>query len=206
MRKTLIAKVLAVILILNALAVPSFAYSRANAVAYADKYVLNSNSNHQYFTNGGNCTNFVSQCLYAGGVKMDSIWYCVMESSPMYNQYSSAWLRADSLKNYLKNNLGAERLVSKWTKYGNSSQGVYGYTDNSSNLTNTGIEIVFYDWQDDGIIDHASIIVGTGTALDGTGYGDLIDQNTTDRKHTIWHLDSYNANKLTTAIYAFRLS
>lgn len=77
--------------------------------------------------------------------------------------------------------------------------------NNSNNLTNTGIEIVFYDWQDDGIIDHSSIIVGTGNSLDGTGYGDLVDQNSTDRKQTLWHLDSYNSNKKTTAIYAFRL-
>lgn len=137
---------------------------------------------------------------------MDSIWKCTQGMTSYYNTYTKAWTVADDLKNYMKNNLGAERLVSKWKKYADSSTNTYAYINNSGNLTNTGIEVVFYDWQDDGTIDHASIIVGTGTALDGTGYGDLIDQNTTDRKHAIWHLDSFNDNKYDTAIYAFRLS
>lgn len=43
-----------------------------------------------------------------------------------------------------------------------------------------GIEIVFYDWQGDGIIDHSSIVVGTGNSADGSkynnsSYGDLVD-------------------------------
>ena len=105
----------------------------------------------------------------------------------------------------MKNNLQATRLVSKWKKTANSAKNEYAYVDNSNNLINYGMTVIFYDWQDDGIIDHTSIMVGTGNALDGTGYGDLIDQNTTNRKQTIWHLDSYNGDKLTTAIYAFRI-
>ncbi|MBS1401985.1 MAG: hypothetical protein HPZ79_03245 [Oscillospiraceae bacterium] len=193
------------IVFVSALSVPSFAYSRTNAVNYANTYALSCNPNHKYFTRGGNCTNFVSQCMYAGGVKTDSTWNFTQGVVSTYNTYTRAWTVADELKNYIKINLGGERLVSKWKKYGDSSQGVYGYVNNSNNLTNTGIEIVFYDWQDDGIIDHSSIIVGTGNSLDGTGYGDLVDQNSTDRKQTLWHLDSYNSNKKTTAIYAFRL-
>lgn len=193
------------IVFVSALSVPSFAYSRTNAVNYANTYALSCNPNHKYFTRGGNCTNFVSQCMYAGGVKTDSTWNFTQGVVSTYNTYTRAWTVADELKNYIKINLGGERLVSKWKKYGDSSQGVYGYVNNSNNLTNTGIEIVFYDWQDDGIIDHSSIVVGTGNSLDGTGYGDLVDQNSTDRKQTLWHLDSYNSNKKTTAIYAFRL-
>lgn len=205
MKKRAISVVLAMIVFVSALSVPSFAYSRTNAVNYANTYALSCNPNHKYFTRGGNCTNFVSQCMYAGGVKTDSTWNFTQGVVSTYNTYTRAWTVADELKNYIKINLGGERLVSKWKKYGDSSQGVYGYVNNSNNLTNTGIEIVFYDWQDDGIIDHSSIIVGTGNSLDGTGYGDLVDQNSTDRKQTLWHLDSYNSNKKTTAIYAFRL-
>lgn len=205
MKKRAISVVLAMIVFVSALSVPSFAYSRTNAVNYANTYALSCNPNHKYFTRGGNCTNFVSQCMYAGGVKTDSTWNFTQGVVSTYNTYTRAWTVADELKNYIKINLGGERLVSKWKKYGDSSQGVYGYVNNSNNLTNTGIEIVFYDWQDDGIIDHSSIVVGTGNSLDGTGYGDLVDQNSTDRKQTLWHLDSYNSNKKTTAIYAFRL-
>lgn len=208
MRKTLIAKVLAVILILNVLVVPSFAYSRANAVNYANTYVLNHNSEYVYFIRG-NCANFVSQCLYAGGVRQDSVWW--YKDKLIGESHSNAWAVADDLKNYMKNNLGAERLVSKWKKTGSTSDGSYSYVNNSSNLTNTGIEVVFYDWDGDGTIDHASIIVGTGYAADkkeynGSYYGDLINQNTTDRKQTLWHLDGWNSHRLETEIYAFRLN
>lgn len=47
------------IVFVSALSVPSFAYSRANAINYADTYALYSNPSHMvYFSN---CANFVSQ-------------------------------------------------------------------------------------------------------------------------------------------------
>lgn len=198
------------IVFVSALSVPSFAYSRTNAVNYANTYVLNHNTNHKYFTLGGNCTNFVSQCMYAGGVKMDSTWNFTQGVVSTYNTYTRAWTVADELNNYVKINLGGERLVSKWRRTGRSSDGSYSYVNNSNNLTNSGIEIVFYDWQGDGMIDHSSIVVGTGNSADGSkynnsAYGDLVDQNSTDRKQTLWHLDYWNNRRATTEIYAFRL-
>lgn len=49
-------------------------YSRINATNYAIKYALKSNPMYRYFsptgTLGGDCTNFISQCLIAGGASM----------------------------------------------------------------------------------------------------------------------------------------
>lgn len=49
-------------------------YSRSDSVKYALKYALNPNKKYRYFplikNNSGNCANFVSQCLYAGGAPM----------------------------------------------------------------------------------------------------------------------------------------
>ena len=121
--------------------------------------------------------------------------------------YTNSWTVANDLQNYVKDNLNALRLVSKWRKVDDPAKNTYAYIDNSGNITNTGIEIVFYDWTDDGKIDHSSIVVATGYSSDTYhAYGDLIDQNTTDRKHVIWNLDKYNTHRYTTAIYAFRLS
>ena len=54
-----------------------------NAIAYADKYCINYNSSYNsYKGRGGDCANFVSQCLYAGGFKQDSVWY----------KHSVAWI------------------------------------------------------------------------------------------------------------------
>jgi hypothetical protein len=50
-------------------------YSRENAVNYALKYGTSPNPAYNYFNvygqDGGNCTNFVSQCLFNGGIPMD---------------------------------------------------------------------------------------------------------------------------------------
>lgn len=102
MKKRAISVVLAMIVFVSALSVPSFAYSRTNAVNYANTYALSCNPNHKYFTRGGNCTNFVSQCMYAGGVKTDSTWNFTQGVVSTYNTYTRAWTVADELKNYKK--------------------------------------------------------------------------------------------------------
>ena len=45
--------------------------------------------------------------------------------------------------------LKATRLVSKWTNDGRGRS--YAYINNSGNLSGDGTEIIFYDWNDDGI-------------------------------------------------------
>lgn len=48
------------------------AYDRAAAVAYAHRYALKANSAYYNFDKlGGDCTNFCSQCLYAGFPQMN---------------------------------------------------------------------------------------------------------------------------------------
>lgn len=52
----------------------SYSYSPSKAAAYADKYWKHYNhSYHEY--RGVDCANFVSQCLYAGGMPKTSDWY-----------------------------------------------------------------------------------------------------------------------------------
>ena len=61
----------------------SYTYNVSNAIAYADEYCINYNSAYNsYKGRGGDCANFVSQCLYAGGFKQDSEWY----------KHSVAWI------------------------------------------------------------------------------------------------------------------
>lgn len=55
-------------------------YDRSAAVQYAARWALSRNPVWPDFTHlGGDCTNFVSQCLYAGGKQMnytpDTGWY-----------------------------------------------------------------------------------------------------------------------------------
>lgn len=55
-------------------------YDRAHALAYAGRWALGRNPLYFDYTGiGGNCTNFVSQCLYAGS--------CTMNYTPLYGWY-----------------------------------------------------------------------------------------------------------------------
>lgn len=58
----------------------TYGYDRAQAVAYARRWALSRNPLFYDFTGiGGDCTNFVSQCLLAG--------CCVMDYEPVFGWY-----------------------------------------------------------------------------------------------------------------------
>lgn len=215
-KKRMIAIFLAVVMVMM-IPLSASAFDPSKAVDYADEWALSRNSSE--YQTGGNwllatfkdwfpgltfisdadCTNFVSQCLDAGGLPQNSNWKYDGRSNS-----TASWYVADALKDYLKYTYGATQLVSKWTKYGQANG--YAYKDNSSNLFGNGREVVFYDWEDDGNIDHASYCVGTGWSNDDTSkYGDLINQHSNDRKRILFHLDEKNPYRATTAIYAFEV-
>ena len=81
-------------------------YIRENAVAYARKYAFSQNSLFPNFAGiGGNCTNFVSQAIYAGG--------CVMNYTPTFGWYyisleerSPSWAGVEFFYNFIIENAG----------------------------------------------------------------------------------------------------
>lgn len=87
-------------------------YNNLAAVDYAKKYALTPNKNYMffdYFSNnvGGDCTNFLSQCLYAGSAQMvyyPNSWYYKRLINPPYYNCSFSWSVAHSLYWFLKNN------------------------------------------------------------------------------------------------------
>lgn len=94
-------------------------YNTKAAVDYAKKYVYERNGNYPIFQN--NCTNYVSQCLIAGGLNMsetqfpndhkpityddnESAWYCgssfsIKERPPLFT-ISTSFARTDSFVKY----------------------------------------------------------------------------------------------------------
>ena len=76
-------------------------YIRENAVAYARKFAFSQNSNFASFAGiGGNCTNFVSQCIYAGS--------CQMNYKPTFGWYfislddrSPSWTGVEYFYNFI---------------------------------------------------------------------------------------------------------
>lgn len=77
------------------------AYDRAAAVAYAHRWAFGRNpAFYDYESIGGDCTNFASQCLYAGSGVMDFLpvygWYYLTA-----NQKSPSWTGVIYLYDYL---------------------------------------------------------------------------------------------------------
>ncbi len=80
-------------------------YNRNAGIDYAVKWALSRNPNYYNFDKiGGDCTNFISQCIYAGAKRMNYTptfgWY--------YNSLSSrspAWTSAMFLNRFLKTNM-----------------------------------------------------------------------------------------------------
>ena len=78
---------------------PLASYNASAAVAYADKYALNYNPNYSNYNSvGGDCANFVSQCLYAGGLTMANDWYWYS-----YSNRSGSWTVVPNLKTAMVN-------------------------------------------------------------------------------------------------------
>lgn len=78
-------------------------YNRQNAIWYANQYALGKNPDFYYFGGiGGDCTNFVSQCLYVGGFDMVyhdfEGWFYV---NPNFR--SASWSGVEFFRNYLLN-------------------------------------------------------------------------------------------------------
>ena len=79
-------------------------YRRENAVAYARRWALSRNPLFENYAGiGGDCTNFVSQAIYAGG--------CVMNYTPTFGWYyisptdrAPAWTGVEFFYNFMTSN------------------------------------------------------------------------------------------------------
>jgi hypothetical protein len=75
-------------------------YNRKNAVTYALNYALTPNTEYKFLKshgdNGGDCTNFVSQCMNSGGAPLArniAPWWYDIKS----HRWSTSWTVAHSL-------------------------------------------------------------------------------------------------------------
>ncbi len=79
-------------------------YEREKALLYAERYAFSQNPLFGNFSDiGGNCTNFVSQCIYAGCCKMNYTktfgWYYIS-----LDERAPAWTGVDFFYNFITEN------------------------------------------------------------------------------------------------------
>ncbi len=138
-----------------------FTYDVDAAVAYADKWAMSYNPEYEnYKDDGGDCANFVSQCLFAGGMPINAYW----NPSASYGSAWVAWVNNNSLRNYLVNH------------------GIGTYVkDPSESQISTG-DLIYYNWSGGKTTtNHVTICVGRNSS--GVP---IIDSHTTAKYHSPW--------------------
>ena len=183
------AIVLAVALFVASPAVAALAYDGAAAAKYADQYATSYNKAYPSFANkGGDCANFVSQALFAGGIQQRpsptfsgaAAWYMTQTNRKSWT-WSTSWVNSQQNSLFIS------------TIGGTVVQTVIGAS--ASTVVNSNAQqgdIIFYDWTNDGTFDHEAIVATTD--------GQYVDAHTNDRYHEYWTLAKYNTYAATTRI------
>jgi hypothetical protein len=148
-------------------------YDRNKAARYADAWWNSYNSEYRQFS--VDCTNYVSQSLFAGGAPMSNIgrrdrgwWY--KHAGGQGDQWSYSWSVAHSLRWFLPN----------------SKSGLRAEEVSSAKELKMG-DIICYDFDGDGKWQHNTIV----TDHDAMGEP-LVNAHTTNSYHRYWdYRDSY---------------
>jgi cell wall-associated NlpC family hydrolase len=173
----------------------ALAYNGPAAASYADQYWSSYNRYYPSFANsGGDCTNFVSQALLAGGITMrtaptysgDAAWFMVQTRKSW--SWSVPWVNAEGNSIFLLQHLPGVTQVASVT-------GVAANQVVPSKASQG--DVVFYDWNNDGTYDHEAIIA--------TADGQSVDAHTSNRYHAYWTLAQYNSSWATTHIIVFHI-
>lgn len=138
-------------------------YDRDAAINYAIYWHNKFNPNYPNFSSSGDCANFVSQCLKAGGFQMNEYWHCyprnVEEVNPIYAliinsikwSYTPAWSAAKEQYEYLKNSniVTGETIIS-------NPEDIAAAINDPENPVKVG-DVMYLQWEDEHP-HHATII------------------------------------------------
>ncbi|WP_160725872.1 amidase domain-containing protein [Bacillus sp. USDA818B3_A] len=147
----------------------SYEYDRLKAVQYAERWWNSYNPAYKKFEN--DCTNFISQCLQAGGAPMrgypkrDAGWWL------QHNNWSYSWAVAHSLRLYLPNSKSGLRA----REVSSPDQLILG-------------DIICYDFEGDGRFNHNTIVTGKDA------YGmPLVNAHTYNSRMRYWAYEDSSA-------------
>jgi hypothetical protein len=147
----------------------SYRYNRLKAVQYAERWWNSYNPAYKTFEN--NCTNYISQCLHAGGAPMRGYpnkgngWWL------QNNNWSYSWTVAHSLRLYLAN----------------SKSGLRAREVSSPDQLLLG-DVICYDFEGDGRYNHNTMVTGKDA------YGmPLVNANTYNSRMRYWAYEDSSA-------------
>ncbi|AIQ44947.1 hypothetical protein R70723_02765 [Paenibacillus sp. FSL R7-0273] len=149
-------------------------YRREEAAAYADRWWKDGNPEFEVFD--VDCTNYVSQCLFAGGAPIN--YTGKRETGWWYKGYNGAqewWSFSWAVSNSLERYLSSQR-----------SSGLRAEAVERPDQLSLG-DVILYDWDGNGHFQHSTIV----TAFDADGMP-LVNARTVSSRHRYWdYRDSY---------------
>ncbi|MEL7568988.1 MAG: amidase domain-containing protein [Eubacteriaceae bacterium] len=124
-------------------------YSRTKAIEYAESCF--NKRNNQYYGYGQDCANFVSQCLYSGGMPINGNWYSYkMDDCFFYcGDVTITWSRAPEQYAYYKK--------SEFICKNISIKSISDIKDAIKEGVQAG-DLIYFDNDIDGTPDHAAMI------------------------------------------------
>ncbi|PYZ99247.1 hypothetical protein CR205_11065 [Alteribacter lacisalsi] len=144
-------------------------YNRLDAVRYAERWWNTPNPAYKKFEN--NCTNYISQCIHAGGVPMTGSgsrgkgwWY-------RGSNWSYSWTVANAFRWYVS---GAKPVI-KAREVQSPEELIRG-------------DIICYDFTGDGRWNHTTIVVGKDKENKP-----LVNANTTNSRMRYWNYEDSTA-------------
>ena len=147
----------------------NYNYDRMAVVKYAERWWNSYNPNYKKFEN--DCTNFISQCIHAGGAPMTgypnrgSGWW--MQN----NNWSYSWTVANALRIFLSG----------------SKSGLQAKEVNSASDLLAG-DVICYDFEGDGKYNHTTVVV----AKDRDGQP-LVNAHTSNSRMRYWSYEDSTA-------------
>ncbi len=147
----------------------SYEYNRLKAVQYAERWWNSYNPAYKKFQN--DCTNFISQCLHAGGAPMrgypkrDAGWWL------QHSNWSYSWAVAHSLRLYLSNSRSGLRAK----EVSSPDQLILG-------------DVICYDFEGDGRFNHNTLVTGK----DANGMP-LVNAHTYNSRMRYWAYEDSSA-------------
>ena len=155
-------------------------YDRTAALAYAGQYAMSRNANWADFSySGGNCQNYVSQCLLAGGIPVDPYGDAVWTYGDGSRERSGSWASVTQFLQYASGNTGFGLVSQVGAPY---------YTGEPGDLIQMGTK---EGWH------HVVIIGDLVTDEAGNTVDYLIHSNTNDMKNYPASLYGYPVFALT---------
>ncbi len=184
---------------------PEWKFSRLNSEYNRDKVY---NWAHSHWNNyskeylnfgdekwkGGDCTNFVSQCLRAGGAANDRSgdfqWYYdkTGTAATSHDTYSWTWSTSRGLNNILIGNYKNNEFGPKATQ-----KVIMGDDQFDSSIGEYVVpgDLIQYHWKNKSAITHAAVIVGMIYNSSKSRYEPVIAEHTEDSWFTPWTNNAY---------------